>query len=394
MLPMNFNDIREKDQEFVMQTYTRFPVDIQEGNNATLKSAEGRVYIDFSSGIGVNSVGTANPKWVDAVAAQAGKLAHISNLFYTQPCTNLAEILCRRSGLTSVFFSNSGAESNEGMIKVARKYSFDKYGKGRSTIITLNNSFHGRTMATLTATGQESFHNFFFPFVEGFRYADPTLDGIAQVAGHDVCAIMVELIQGEGGVYPMDKGFIQELAHLCAQRDWLLLVDEVQTGIGRTGSFFCYQQYDILPDVITFAKGIAGGLPLGGFMVGEKCAKVITAGLHGSTYGGNPICTSAALAVMEILDDNAIAEVNAKGKYLCDAIEAMNLPQLGETRGLGLMIGVSVNEGYNNKELAKTLIDNGLLILTAGPALRLLPPLTITKAEMDQGLAIMKQVLT
>ena len=293
----------------------------------------------------------------------------------------------------AAFFANSGAESNEGLIKLARKWSFDKYGKGRGTILTLKNSFHGRTVTTLSATGQEVFHNYFFPFTDGFRYAEPTMDGISQVSGHDVCAVLLELVQGESGVWPLDQDFVHDLAVLCAERDWLLLVDEVQTGIGRTGTLFCYQQYGILPDAVSFAKGIAGGLPFGGFLVSEKCRDVLGSGDHATTFGGNPICSAAALATLEILSEEAMGEISDKGKYLRDAIDAMALPCFGPTRGLGLMIGIEVKPGHSNREIAETLMDNGLLVLTAGPAIRLLPPLTITKDEMDKGLAILKQTL-
>lgn len=390
---MNFDEIVSRDSAYVMHTYNRFPVDIDHGKNATLWSADGREYIDFTSGIGVNSVGAANPKWVDAVAVQAAKLGHMSNLFYTQPCGALAEQLCHRSGMSAAFFANSGAESNEGMIKLARKYSFDRYGKGRGTILTLKNSFHGRTITTLSATGQDVFHQYFDPFTDGFRYAEPTMDGIAEVAGHDVCAVMLELIQGESGVWPLSQDMIHQLAALCAERDWLLLVDEVQTGVGRTGTFFCYQQYGILPDAVSFAKGIAGGLPFGGFLTGEKCRDVLGPGMHATTFGGNPVCAAAALATLEILNETYLGEVADKGRYLRNAIESMNLPCLGGTRGRGLMIGIEVKPGQTNREVAGKLIENGLLVLTAGPALRLLPPLTITKDEMDKGLAIMKHTL-
>ena len=390
---MDFQTIKARDDQYVMHTYGRFPVDIDHGKNATLWSAGGKEYIDFTSGIGVNSIGVANPKWVDAVAVQAAKLGHMSNLFYTQPCGALAERLCRRAGMSAAFFANSGAESNEDLIKLARKYSFDKYGKGRGTILTLTNSFHGRTVTTLSATGQDVFHNYFFPFTDGFRHAEPTMDGIAQVAGHDVCAVMLELIQGESGVWPLEQSFVHDLAVLCAERDWLLLVDEVQTGIGRTGTLFCYQQYGILPDAVSFAKGIAGGLPFGGFLVGEKCRSVLGPGTHATTFGGNPICASAALAVLDILDEDTLAAVTEKGNYIRSRIEQMNLPCLGGTRGLGLMIGVEVKGEHTNKELAAKLIENGLLVLTAGKVLRLLPPLTITREEIDKGLAILERTL-
>ena len=380
--------------QYIMNTYGRFPVAIDHGEGATLYDPEGNAYIDFASGIGVTSLGYGNPKWVEAITAQAKKLGHVSNLFYTEPAARLAEILCKRTGESCVFFANGGGEANEGMIKLARKYSFDKYGKGRATIVTLKNSFHGRTITTLMATGQEVFHNYFFPFTEGFRYADANdLDSLEDAAGSDVCAVMMELVQGEGGVLPLDKAYVQAVAKLCAERDWLLLVDEVQTGVGRTGSLFAFQQYGILPDVVSFAKGIAGGLPMSGILASEKCRNVLGPGMHATTFGANPVCAAAGLVVQETLSDDFLQEVTAKGEYLRGAIEALDLPCFGKTRGLGLMIGIEVKEGYTNKEIAGKLIENGLLVLTAGPGMRLLPPLVISKEEMDQGVAIMKKVL-
>lgn len=390
---MTFEELREMDQTYVMQTYNRFPVDIDHGKNATLYSLSGKEYIDFTSGIGVCSLGCADPRWVQAITDQAGKLGHISNLYYTQPGPRLAKALCQRTGMACAFFGNSGAEANEAMIKLARKYSFDKYGKGRSTIITLNHSFHGRTITTLTATGQPAYHNYFFPLNEAFRYADPTWESILEQTGDDVCGIMMELIQGEGGVNPLDKDMVQKVAQLCKEKDWLLLIDEVQTGVGRTGSLFAFQQYGIQPDVSTFAKGIAGGLPMGGILANEKCAKVLTAGTHGSTFGANPIAAAAACTILDILDDQMMEDVKAKGQYLRDGILALNSPYLGDVVGMGLMLGVDVKGERTNKELASLLAEQGLLVLTAGPRLRLLPPLTITKEEMDKGLAILKQTL-
>lgn len=391
---MTFEELKALDHAHTLQTYGRFDVAIAHGKGATLWDLEGKEYIDFTSGIGVNSVGYGNEQWAWSIYEQALALGHISNLFYTQPYAKLADVLCRRAGMAAAFFGNSGAEANEGIIKLARKYSFDKYGKGRGTVLTLKQSFHGRTLNTLAATGQEVFHNYFFPFPDGFRYAAPTMDGVSEVAGHDVCAVLLELVQGESGVYPLDQGFVHDLAVLCAERDWLLLIDEVQTGIGRTGTLFCYQQYGILPDAVSFAKGIAGGLPMGGFLVSERCRGVLGPGTHASTFGGNPVCAAAALEVQEILDDAALEQVAEKGQYLRRGIEALELPCLGKTRGLGLMIGVEVAEGYTNKELAAKLMDAGLLVLTAGHnVLRLLPPLTITREEMDEGLAIMARVL-
>ena len=391
---MTSKDIMALTDQYIMHTYGRFPVAIDHGEGATLYDPEGNAYIDFTSGIGVTDLGYGNTAWADAIAAQAKKLGHVSNLFYTEPAARLAEILCKRTGESCVFFANGGGEANEGMIKLARKYSFDKYGKGRATIITLNNSFHGRTITTLMATGQEVFHNYFFPFTEGFHYADANdLDSLEDAAGSDVCAVMMELVQGEGGVLPLDKEYVQAVAKLCAERDWLLLVDEVQTGVGRTGSLFAFQQYGVLPDVVSFAKGIAGGLPMSGILASEKCRNVLGPGMHATTFGANPVCAAAGLVVQETLSDDFLQEVTAKGEYLRGAIEALDLPCFGKTRGLGLMIGIEVKEGYTNKEIAGKLIENGLLVLTAGPGMRLLPPLVISKEEMDQGVAIMKKVL-
>ena len=391
---MDHKELVELDHQYTMQTYGRFDVDIDHGKGATLYDLAGKEYIDFSSGIGVNSIGYANEKWVAAITEQAKKLGHISNLFYSQPYAQLAKKLCERTGMSAAFFGNSGAEANEGIIKMARKYSFDKYGKGRGTILTLKNSFHGRTITTLTATGQDVFHNYFFPFTDGFRYAEAgSIDAIQEVAGHDVCAVMLELVQGEGGVYPMDPEYVHDLAVLCAERDWLLLVDEVQTGVGRTGTLLAFQQYGIIPDGVSFAKGIAGGLPMGGFLVNERCRNVMGPGTHATTFGGNPICAAAAQVVLDTLDEDALAAVTEKGKYIRARIERMGLSSLGETRGLGLMIGVEVKGEESNKVLAARLIQHGLLVLTAGSALRLLPPLTITMAEIDKGLAILENTL-
>ena len=391
---MTFQEIKNLDEQYVMHSYSRFPVALDRGKGATLWDAEGREYIDFTSGIGVASLGHADEGWLEAVAGQAGKLAHISNLFYTEPYAKAAAALCRRTGMANVMFGNSGAEANEAMIKLARKWSFDKYGKGRGTVITLHNSFHGRTITTLAATGQDKFHDYFFPFTEGFRYADANdMDSLEAVAGHDVCAVMLELVQGEGGVLPLDQDFVQKTADLCAKRDWLLLIDEVQTGVGRTGTLFAFQQYGLAPDVVSFAKGIAGGLPFGGVMANERCRDVFAPGTHGTTFGGNPIAAAAACHVLERMDEAFLAQVRERGDYLRAQVEELSLPCLGATRGLGLMIGVEVKAGWTNRELAARLIENGLLVLTAGPGLRFLPPLTITREEMDRGLAILKETL-
>ena len=392
---MTFEEIKALDEQYVMHSYGRFQVAIDHGKGATVWAVDGKEYIDFSAGIGVCSLGYGDPGWVEAVSTQAAKLGHISNLFYTEPYAKVAHKLCVRTGMSNVMFGNSGAEANEAMIKLARKYSFDRYGKGRGTVITLRNSFHGRTITTLAATGQDKFHNYFFPFTEGFRYADANdLDSVEAVAGHDVCAVMMELVQGEGGVLPLDLEFVQKVAELCAKRDWLLLVDEVQSGMGRTGSLFAFQQYHIQPDVVSFAKGIAGGLPFGGIMANEKCREVFSPGTHGTTFGGNPISAAAACYVLDRMDDAMFQSVQEKGAYLRSRIEALDLPCLGATRGMGLMIGIDVKGERTNKELAAKLIQSGLLVLTAGPGLRLLPPLVITQEEMDKGLAIMKAALS
>ena len=391
---MNSQEIKALTGQYILNTYGRFPVALDHGQGATLYDPEGKAYIDFASGIGVASLGYGDGDWVKAITDQAGKLGHSSNLFYTEPPAKLAQLLCQRTGMAGVFFANGGGEANEGMIKLARKYSFDKYGTGRATIITLNNSFHGRTITTLTATGQEVFHNYFFPFTEGFRYADANdMASLEAAAGDDVCAVMVELVQGEGGVLPLDRDYVQALSKLCAERDWLLLVDEVQTGVGRTGRLFAFQHYGILPDVVSFAKGIAGGLPMSGIMANAKCREVLGPGMHATTFGGNPVCAAAGLVVQEKLSDAFLAQVEQKGAYLRQKIEELDLPCFGATRGLGLMIGIAVQDGWTNKDIAGKLIENGLLVLTAGPGMRLLPPLVISQAEMDQGLAVMKQVL-
>ena len=391
---MDSEKVIKRDNEYVLHTYARNPIVLEKGHGLYAEGPEGQKYLDFTSGIGVNSLGYCDMTWAEAVSGQAHKLQHTSNLYYTAPCGKLAKKLCKRTGMSKVFFGNSGAEANEGAIKAARKYSFDKYGADRYNVITLVNSFHGRTIATLTATGQDAFHQYFYPFMEGFRYADANdLESVKAEGGKDVCAVMLELVQGEGGVLPMEPDFVRDLAALCAERDWLMLVDEVQTGIGRTGALFAYQQYGVQPDAASFAKGIAGGLPMGGFLVNEKCRNVLGAGMHGSTFGGNPIAASAALTVLDILDEDALQAVKEKGAYLRAGIEALGKKSIGSTRGLGLMIGIAVKEGHTNKALAAQLVQNGLLVLTAGPDLRLLPPLTITKEEMDKGLAILARVL-
>jgi len=377
-----------------MGTYGRFPIAISHGQGAKLYDFDGKLYIDFASGIGVASVGHGNPAWAQAIADQAVRLGHVSNLYYTEPAARVAETLCERTGMRKVFFSNSGAESNEGLIKLARKYSRDKYGAGRSKVVTLLQSFHGRTVTTLAATGQDVFHQHFFPFTEGFCHVPAgDMAALQAACGDDTCAVMLELIQGEGGVLPLERDYIQQVAAFCKERDLLLLIDEVQTGIGRTGHLFAFQQYGITPDAVSFAKGIAGGVPFGGFLAGEMCCDVLGPGTHATTYGGNPLGAAAAQVVLETLTEEMLAEVAEKGRYIQENIAAMGSPYVAEIRGLGLMIGVVLKD-VGHKEVVGRLNDAGLLALTAGSeTLRFLPPLTISYEEIDAGLAILQSVI-
>jgi acetylornithine/N-succinyldiaminopimelate aminotransferase len=392
---MTNHDVIQQTDDYILGTYKRFPVALESGENATLKDVDGKTYIDFASGIGVCSLGCGNENWLSAITEQAKKLPHVSNLYYTKPAADVAKTLVERTGMQGVFFSNSGAEANEGAIKLARKYSFDKYGAGRNQIVTLHHSFHGRTITTLAATGQDVFHQYFFPFTEGFIHAEP--NDIACVKSvcmsGTVCAVMMELIQGEGGVLPLDAAFVQEVASFCKSRDILLLIDEVQTGVGRTGSLFCFQQYGIEPDAVTFAKGIAAGLPFGGVLAAKSCADTLCAGTHATTFGGNPICAAGANAVLAELTPDFLGEVTQKGAYIRETVSSWNLPVVTSVRGLGLMIGIGVS--CSHREAVGKLVDHGLLALTAGAdTIRLMPPLTITKVEIDAGLSILKQILS
>lgn len=391
---MTNQDVIRMTDDNILGTYKRFPIALERGENATLYDFDGKSYIDFASGIGVCSLGCGNEAWVSAISTQAKKLPHVSNLFYTEPAAETAKTLCERTGMKGAFFSNSGAEANEGAIKLARKYSFDHYGSGRSDIVTLNHSFHGRTITTLAATGQDVFHNYFFPFTEGFIHAEPNdaANVKAACSNGTVCAVLLELIQGEGGVLPLDKAFVQEVAAFCKSQDILLLVDEVQTGVGRTGTLFCFQQYGIEPDVVSFAKGIAAGLPFGGVLANESCAATLSAGTHATTFGGNPICAAGANAVLATLTPEFRGAVVQKGEYIRETISGWNLPVVSSVRGLGLMIGVGVT--CSHREAVGRMVENGLLALTAGgDTIRLMPPLTITKDEIDAGLAILKSIL-
>ena len=390
---MTFEEIKALDEQYVMHAYGRFQVAIDHGKGATVWDVNGKKYIDFTAGIGVCSLGYADEGWQKAIADQAAKLGHISNLFYTEPYAKAAQKLCTRTGMSNVMFANSGAEANEAMIKLARKYSYDKYGKGRGTVITLHNSFHGRTITTLAATGQDKFHDYFFPFTEGFRYANANdLNSVEEVAGHDVCAVMMELVQGEGGVLPLDEKFVRDVADLCAKRDWLLLIDEVQTGVGRTGSLFAFQQYGISPDAVSFAKGIAGGLPFGGVMAGEKCRNVFTTGTHGTTFGGNHLACAAAIAVLDVMERDGLVENAATvGEYLLG--ELHKIGGLKEVRGRGLMIGIEL-DGSGSEFRKRLLFEKHIFTGGAGAStVRLLPALCLTRELADRFLNAFKELV-
>lgn len=387
---MSFEDIQKKDRSYISSTYNRFPADLSTGEGATLYSESGKRYVDFGSGIAVNSFGVNDRAWKDAVIAQINKLQHASNLYYTRPQAELAELLCRRTGAKKVFFSNSGAEANECAIKAARKYSYDKYGEGRYEIVTLKNSFHGRTMATLSATGQDAMHKYFMPFLPGFSYAEPTYEGVRKMCTAKTCAVMLELVQGEGGVRPLDVEQVKEIELFCKKNDILLVVDEVQTGNGRTGKLYAFEHYGIKPDVVTTAKGLAGGLPLGATMFFEKTEKAFAAGDHGSTFGGNPVACAGALSILSRIDRELLLEVQGKSAYLFTHLGRIR--NVVNVTGLGLMIGLEIAK--NAREVAEKCLERGLIVLTAKDRIRLLPPLTIKKDEMDFGLKILNEVLS
>lgn len=386
---MTFEQVKSQDQAYILHTYGRVDAALVKGRNARAWDVDGKEYIDFTAGIGVNALGYCDPEWSAAVAEQAGKIQHMCNYYYCPENTALAQELSRASGMAKAFFCNSGAEANECAVKIARKYG-EKRGAYR--IVTLENSFHGRTLTTLAATGQEGFHREFLPLTEGFLYAQAgDLEGIQALLDGSVCAVMLEMVQGEGGVIPMDEGFVQGLAQLCREKDVLLLIDEVQTGIGRTGRFFAYQGYGVQPDVVTCAKGIAGGLPMGACLVSERLGDILQPGQNGSTFGGNPIASAAArVVVRRVSEPDFLQSVAEKGAYFREKLEAM--PQVEYVRGRGLMLGVKLKEKDAHDVLVQCA-KAGLLILTAKELVRFLPPLTITQEDIDQGLAIFQQVL-
>lgn len=389
---MDFSQVKQQDNEYIASTYNRFAVAIAKGEGATFTDVEGKKYIDFTSGIGVNAFGSNDEVWKNAVVEQINAVQHTCNLYYTLPQTKLAKLLCEKSGAKKVFFGNSGAEANECAIKVARKYSAMKYGENvRYEIVTLKDSFHGRTLATLSATGQDNFHKYFGPFPEGFAYATPDMQCMRKTISEKTCAVMLELIQGESGVNVLDKAFVKELEEYCKERDILLIVDEVQTGNGRTGNVYAFQGYGIKPDVVTTAKGLGGGLPIGACMLFEKTETVFAFGDHGTTFGGNPVACAGAVSVMERMTDELMQEVREKGEYLKK--EIAKYPAVESVGGMGLMLGIRLKEGKTARQVAEECMKKGLLVLTAHEKVRLLPPLNITQGEMDEGLKVLSEVL-
>lgn len=386
---MKFQEIKDQEQEYIIHTYGRVDAALVKGRNATAWDVEGREYIDFTSGIGVNSLGYSDPDWTAAVSKQAGEIQHLCNYYYSPQNTALAQELCTAAGMAQAFFCNSGAEANECAIKIARKYGEKR---GAYKIATLENSFHGRTLTTLAATGQEGFHKDFLPLTEGFLYAKAgDIKAMDALLEGSVCAVMIETVQGEGGVVPMDPDFLKALRALCDKRDVLLVIDEVQTGVGRTGHFYSYQGYGVQPDVVTSAKGLGGGLPIGICLVTEKLRDILKPGQQGSTFGGNPVvCAGAREVVRRVSSPEFLQTVREKGKYISKRLE--KLFQVEFVRGRGLMLGIKLKSGDAHDVLVKCA-RQGLLVLTAKELVRFLPPLTITMEEIDKGLLIFEKVL-
>lgn len=382
-------DIMNFDKTYVANTYARFPVALESGKGSVVKDVNGKEYIDLSTGIAVNAFGFSDPEWVSAVTAQLSKLQHTSNLYYTEPCVKLAKLLCDKTGMKKVFFSNSGAEANECAIKTARKYAEEKKGKEYCNIITLKNSFHGRTVTTLAATGQDVYHNDFTPLTEGFLYAEANdIDGLKAIAENNKCAaIMFEVIQGEGGVLPLDKEFVKAAEKIAADNDLLLICDEVQTGNGRTGELYGYMNFGITPDIVSTAKGLGGGLPIGATLLGEKVKNVLGAGSHGSTFGGNPVCCAGAVSIIERIDDKLLNGVKERSEYIIKELSSASGVE-GVT-GLGLMLGVKTTKDVN--EVISACRDLGVLVIKAKDKLRLLPALNIPFDQLEKAIDIIKK---
>ncbi len=380
--------IKELDSKYIANTYARFPIEIVKGKGSKLYDENGKEYIDMGTGIGVSIFGVGDEEWVSAVTEQLTTLQHTSNLYYSSPCVKLAEILCEKTGAKKVFFSNSGAEANECAIKAARKYAAEKKGAEYYNIITLNNSFHGRTITTLAATGQETFHKDFLPLTEGFLYADAgDLEGIKKlIEENKVCAVMIEPIQGEGGVVPLGEDFVKGLEKLCKENDILLIVDEVQTGNGRTGALYGFMKYGISPDIVSTAKGLGGGLPLGATMFFEKTEDVYTPGTHGSTFGGNPVSCAGAYNIIKRLDSDFLNEVEKKHDYIIN--ELQNSEGVISITGLGLMLGIETEKDVS--EVLKECQNNGVLPIKAKNKLRLLPPLNISFEDLKTAVEVIK----
>lgn len=385
------NNIISMDKEYVAGTYGRFPIALVDGKGSIAKDPDGVEYIDMGSGIGVTAFGYADETWVDAVTSQLTRLQHTSNLYYTQPCAQLAQTLCEKTGMKKVFFSNSGAEANECAIKVARKYSAEKKGKNCCNIITLKQSFHGRTLTTLAATGQEHYHHDFLPLTPGFVHVEPNdVQQLNNVVNETIAGIMIEIIQGEGGVNPLTREFVTECARIAQEQDIPLIVDEVQTGNGRTGKYYAYMHFDITPDIVSTAKGLGGGLPIGATLMGEKVQNVLKPGDHGSTYGGNPVCCAGALSIVQRIDDEFLNEVRQKSDYIFANL--MNAPGVESVTGMGLMIGIKTMKSA--KEVVNECLTKGVLCLTAKDKVRLLPALNIPMKDLNRAIDIIKEACT
>lgn len=384
-------NIQEKDKEYIANTYGRFPVTLVSGKGARVKDENGKEYIDLGTGIAVNAFGVGDSEWIEAVTAQLGKIQHTSNLFYSQPCADLAELLCKRTGMKKVFFSNSGAEANETAVKVARKYAAEKKGAEYNTVITLKNSFHGRTISMLAATGQDVFHKDFLPLTEGFVYAEPNnCEDVKKLVGENkVAAIMFETVQGEGGVLPLEKSFVDTLVEIAEKEDILLIVDEVQTGNGRSGALYNYMNYGITPDIVTTAKGIGGGLPLGVAMLGEKVKDTLKPGDHGSTFGGNPVACAGALSIISRIDDKLLSEVREKSEYIFKAFEGAQ--GVKSVSGVGLMIGIECEKDVG--EILSLCRDKGVIAIKAKNKVRLLPPLNIEWSDLKKAVDVLLEAM-
>ncbi len=382
-------NIKQADKEYIMPTYGRFDLCIVSGKGSTYYDENGKKYIDLGTGIAVNTFGACDDEWKNAVIEQIDKIQHTSNLYYSEPCVKLAQLLCQKTGMKKVFFGNSGAEANECAIKGARKYGTD-ISEDKNIIITLKNSFHGRTITTLSATGQDVFHKNFTPFTEGFVHVTANdIQELKSAINDKVCAIMIEVVQGEGGVNTLDKEYLAEIEKITTENDILLVIDEVQTGNGRTGSLYAYMQFGLTPDIVSTAKGLAGGLPMGATMFGERVENVLPAGTHGSTFGGNPVCANAAVSVIKRIDDKLLQTVRENSNYIVEKLK--NIKGVKSVSGLGYMLGIEIDG--DAKAVANECIENGLLVLTAKSKVRLLPALNITRDEIDEALSIFEKVL-